>query len=55
MEKVPFEFDFDLCINPVSASVTARARKTESELGEMKRSRSGRGHAPESMMYLSFG
>jgi len=55
MEKVPFEFDFDLCINPVSASVTARARKTENGLSGMKCSWSSRGHAPESMMYLSFG
>jgi len=55
MENVPFVFDLDLCINPVLASVTVRARITENGLGEMECSLFDRGHAPESMMYLGFG
>lgn len=54
MENVPFEFDFDLCMNPVLASVTVRARKTKDGLGEVECSRFDRGHAPESMMCLGF-
>jgi len=55
MENVPLEFDFALCRNPVLASVTVRVRRTENRLGEMECSRSDRGHAPESTMYLGFG
>jgi len=55
MENVPFVFDFDLCINPVSASVTIRVRGTKNRLGEVECDEFDRGHAPESMMYLGFG
>ena len=34
MENVPFVLHFDLCMNPVLASVTVRGRRTESRLGK---------------------
>lgn len=55
MENVPFVFHFDLCMNPVLASVTVRERRTENGLGGIEWSGFDGGHAPESMMYLGFG
>lgn len=55
MENVPFVFHFDLCMNPVLASVTVRVGRTEVRPGEMECGGFDRGHVPVSMVYLGFG
>lgn len=55
MENVPFVFHFDLCMNPVLASVTVNERRAENRFGETECGGFDRGHAPESTMYLGFG